>query len=240
LANLVSNERARNVREMFTRIASVYDLMNRVMTAGQDIRWRREVIQRAEAHAHGRLLDLGVGTGDLVWEALKQYTTCQVVGIDFTLEMMRIGQQRSIGNPSLASRLVWVAADVHELPFPDNFFDSAVSAFLLRNLGSVNGSLAEQFRVLKPGGKIVVLDTTPPRKSIFYPIIRFHLHILIPALGKLIARQPAAYKYLSDTTLDFLKAEVLAERIMFTGFQEVGFRRLMFGAIAIHWGRKPV
>jgi demethylmenaquinone methyltransferase/2-methoxy-6-polyprenyl-1,4-benzoquinol methylase len=206
--------------------------MNRLMTAGQDVRWRREVIRRAALPARGRLLDLGAGTGDLGREALRQAPDCRPVASDFTLEMMLVGKRRPV------ERLAWAAADALSLPFPSGCFDAVVSGFLLRNVSDIPRSLREQNRVLKPGGRIVVLDTTRPLPSLFTPLVNLHLHSVIPALGRLVAGDAEAYRYLPDSTENFLSAESLAERMQAAGFREVGFHRLMFGTIAIHWGTK--
>jgi len=227
---------------MFARIAPRYDCMNRLMTAGQDIRWRTEVIQRARLSPGDWLLDLGSGTGDLAEQALRQCPACHTVAVDFTLEMMRVGKRRVDKRQSeqaLASISVdWSAADAIELPFPAGTFDAVVSGFLLRNVSDLDRVLAEQFRVMKQGGVIVVLDTTRPGRSLFLPMLGFHLHVVIPALGQLVAGDRDAYIYLPDSTVNFLSAEQLAARMARVGFKRVAFRRRMFGAVAIHWGEK--
>lgn len=233
MANLTGPERARYIQRMFTRISSHYDLMNRLMTVGQDMRWRQEVIHRAALPRRGVLLDLGAGTGDLAQETLRQYPDCRCVAADFTLEMMRFGRRRSG-----ADRILWIGADALHLPFPDQTFDAVVSGFLLRNLSDIRRGLREQYRVLKPGGRIVTLDTTRPPQSILSPFINFYLHKIIPALGEIISGEPDAYRYLPDSTRAFLSAEQLAERFLSAGFRRVGFMRRMLGTVAIHWGEK--
>jgi len=223
---------------MFTRIAPRYDLMNRLMTAGQDVRWRREVIRLAKLADGESLLDLGAGTGDLAVEALRQVPGCRAAAADFTLGMMRVGQRRLEQNPSLARRLSWSAGDAMNLSFPDRTFDAVVSGFLLRNVADVTRSLAEQYRVLKPGGRIVALDTTHPPSNLLTPFINLHLHTVIPALGAWLTGQAEAYEYLPESTENFLKAEQLASRMAVVGFQDVRFRRLMFGTVAMHWAVK--
>ena len=218
---------------MFARIARRYDLMNRLMTAGQDHRWRQEVIRRVALPTGGRLLDIGAGTGDLAREALRQYPDCHPVAADFTLEMMRVGKNRVT-----LSRLGWSAADALCLPFLSGVFDAVISGFLLRNVSDIQGALREQHRVLAPGGSIVVLDTTRPPHNLLSPMINFHLHTVIPALGQVVTGSREAYTYLPETTGSFLEAEKLAAQMVQAGFREVGFRRLMFGTIAIHWGKK--
>jgi len=239
LANLTGTERSRYVQGMFARIAHRYDLMNRAMTVGQDVRWRREVIQRTELPPHGRLLDLGAGTGDLAREALRQSPTASAVAADFTLEMMQVGRRRPENQLSEHQRLAWSAADAQALPLPDNTFDAVVSGYLLRNVSNLALCLAEQRRVLKPGGVIVALDTAPPLHNALEPFIRFHLHTMIPTLGQWITGQADAYRYLPDSTETFLEPERLASRLLEAGFEQVGFHRLMFGTMAIYWGRKP-
>jgi demethylmenaquinone methyltransferase/2-methoxy-6-polyprenyl-1,4-benzoquinol methylase len=215
---------------MFTRIARRYDLMNRLMTGFQDVRWRRLVIKLAGLKPNASLLDLGTGTGDLAREALRQFPATRVAAADFTLEMMRVGQR--VGS------LDFSAADALRLPFANASFDAAVSGFLMRNVVDLHKALQEQFRVLKKGGRIVILDTTRPKKNILSPFIWIHLHFVIPTLGRLISGERDAYKYLPDTTENFVTAEKMSVLMAAVGFKKVGFERLMFGTIAIHWAEK--
>ncbi len=223
-------ERAAEVQKMFTGIARHYDLLNRIITGGQDVRWRKTVIAQARLAAGSPLLDIGAGTGDLAQEALKQQPACQPVAADFTLEMMRAGKK----NKSMD----WCGADALFLPFPANHFDAVVSGYLLRNVTDVLHSLQEQYRVLKPGGRIVALDTTRPRKNILTPLINFHLTHVIPALGGWLTGEREAYTYLPDSTKGFLSAEELADKMRTAGFKKVEFSVKMFGTMAIHWGIK--
>jgi demethylmenaquinone methyltransferase/2-methoxy-6-polyprenyl-1,4-benzoquinol methylase len=235
MANLSGDDRSRYVRDVFTRIAPHYDLMNRLMTGGQDKRWRRAAIRRARLSPGERLLDLGAGTGDLAREALQQQPQAQILAADFTLQMMRVGKSTT---PNLLP-LNWSAADALRLPFGDKTFNAVVSGFLMRNVADLSLALAEQLRVLKPGGRIVILDTTRPRRSLISPFTWVHLHLVIPTLGTLISGQRDAYTYLPDSTESFLYAEQLAERLTEVGFINVGFQRLMLGTIAMHWAEKP-
>ncbi len=230
--------RAPYVQGLFARIARRYDLMNRLMTVGQDVRWRREVIRLAQLSPGGKLLDLGTGTGDLALEAPRGQPRAMAVGADFTIEMMRIGQRRP---ETMMVR--WVASDALALPFQDETFDAVVSGFLMRNVADVDQACVEQFRVLIPGGRVVCLDTSPQdsaevRSNWLVPIVRFHLHTVIPLLGRAVSGQADAYRYLSESTDNFLPAPELAARFAQAGFREVGYKRLMFGTVVIHWGRK--
>jgi demethylmenaquinone methyltransferase/2-methoxy-6-polyprenyl-1,4-benzoquinol methylase len=230
MTHLTGKERSEYVQDMFTRIAHRYDLMNRLMTAGQDVRWREQVIQRAGLKSNARLLDLGAGTGDLAREALKQQPEAKIVAADFTLEMMRVGQ--------LNGSLPWSAADALQLPFEDQSFDAIVTGFLMRNVGDIQRALKEQYRTLKPGGRIVILDTTKPKRSLLSPFIWLHMHVIIPILGGILSGFKDAYNYLPDSTEDFVTAKELTVRMAAVGFKKINYKVLMFGTIAIHWGEK--
>jgi demethylmenaquinone methyltransferase/2-methoxy-6-polyprenyl-1,4-benzoquinol methylase len=173
---------------------------------------------------------LGAGTGDLAREGLRQHSDLHVTAVDFTMEMMRAGQ----GDIPLD----WSAADALQLPFPDATFDAIVSGFLMRNVGNLSAALEEQFRVLKPSGRLVILETTRPRRNLLSPFIWFHMHVVIPLLGALVSGSREAYAYLPDSTEEFLYAEDLAERMTEAGLRNVRFRYKMFKTVTIHYGHK--
>ena len=230
MTRLTGPERAAYVQNMFTRIAKRYDLMNRLMTGGQDIRWRKQVIKLARLKNASFLLDLGTGTGDLAREALAQHPRANVIAADFTLEMMRVGQKNRPLNFS--------SADALGLPFKDSTFDAVVSGFLMRNVIDLQKALQEQYRVLRKGGRMVILDTTRPKKNLLSPFIWLHMHVIIPVLGRVLTGSRDAYRYLPETTEGFVTAENLASRMAAVGFKKINFERFMFGTIAIHWGEK--
>jgi demethylmenaquinone methyltransferase/2-methoxy-6-polyprenyl-1,4-benzoquinol methylase len=230
MTDLGGEMRAKYVQGMFSRIARRYDLMNRLMTAGQDIRWRKQVIALADLQEGSRLLDIGAGTGDLSREALRQHPDARVISADFTLEMMQVGKPNGA--------LHFSSADALKLPFQSGSFDAIVSGFLMRNVTDLHKALLEQFRVLKRGGRVVILDTTRPKKNLLSPFIWIHMHVIIPALGRWISGESDAYTYLPDTTENFVSAERLAALMAAVGFRTIGYERLMFGTIAIHWGEK--
>ncbi|MEI6289707.1 MAG: ubiquinone/menaquinone biosynthesis methyltransferase [Chloroflexota bacterium] len=229
MANLSGKEKSVYVQDVFTRIASRYDLMNKLMTGGQDVHWRDQVIKLAKLKSGDNLLDLGSGTGDLARTAMTSLTGINITAADFTLEMMRAGRKQG-------DQFSWANADALALPFFNDLFDAVISGFLMRNVIDRKAALEEQRRVLRAGGRIVILDTTRPSKNLLSPFIWIHLHLIIPLLGTMLSGQSDAYTYLPDSTEAFLSAEELAELMKGVGFKNVGFKRLMFGTIAIHWG----
>lgn len=234
MAHLEGRERAEYVQNMFAGIAGRYDVVNRLMTGGQDLRWRRYVIEQAQLPKHGRLLDIATGTGDIAYEGLIQHPHIQAVGGDFTVEMMQAGKKYPERHA-----IQWVGSDALALPLPSNYFDAAVSGFLMRNVIDVEGALAEQRRVLKPGGRIVILESSPPKKNLLRPFIMIHLNYVIPTLGRLIAGSSDAYTYLPDSTKGFRTPDELAQAMRQSGFSEVTYKLFMFGTIAIHSATKP-
>ena len=230
MTQLTGKERASYVQSMFTKIAKRYDLMNRLITGGQDIRWRKRVVELARLNRNSSLLDLGTGTGDLAREALARFPQANVIAADFTLEMMRVGQRNGAPNFSTADALY--------LPFHDSSFNAVVSGFLMRNVIDLQKAIHEQHRILKSGGRIVILDTTRPKKNILSPFIWLHMHAVIPTLGGLLTGTKEAYRYLPETTEGFVTAEEMASRMAAVGFRKIGYQRLMFGTIAIHWAEK--
>lgn len=233
MARLEGEERAEYVQEMFSRIAGRYDLMNRVMTFGQDVRWRRFVIGQARLPPEGRLLDIATGTGDIAYEAVRRHPHVQAVGGDFTIEMMQAGKQRPERR-----QVQWVGADTLALPFAGQTFDAVTSGFLMRNVIDVRGALREQLRVTRPGGRVVILESSPPKRNLLRPFILLHLNYVIPALGKILTGEADAYRYLPDTTQRFRTPEDLAAVMRESGYVDVSYRLFMFGTIAVHVGRK--
>ena len=221
------------VQQMFDAIASRYDLMNRVMTFGQDQRWRRFVVERAGNPENGWVLDLATGTGDIAALFRKTYPRCRIIGADFSVNMLMEAAKR-FGRKEFS----WQVCDANELPFDADVFHSVTFGYLLRNVDDSLHVLKEAYRVLAPGGAVVCLDTTPPSKSLVYPFVWFYLKYGIPILGRMLADDEAAYAYLTGSTMDFYNAQELAGLFAEAGFVEVGFKKFMMGTIGVHWGIK--
>ena len=213
------------VRTMFDRIAPVYDLMNRVMTAGLDQRWRRLTV-RLVVSKGDRVLDACCGTGDLAVAAQK--AGADVVGLDFSEPMLERARRK---DPALE----WIRADLLELPFEDACFDAATVGFGVRNVADLERGLAELHRVLKPGGRVGILEITRPRGplKLFY---RLWFDALIPLAGKILPGGKA-YTYLPASVRRFPGPDELAGLMRVQGFGDVTYRRLGGGIVALHIGR---
>jgi demethylmenaquinone methyltransferase/2-methoxy-6-polyprenyl-1,4-benzoquinol methylase len=229
--------KAAQVRAMFGRIASRYDLVNTLMTFGRDRAWQRRVIHRAQPPPGSRLLDVGCGTGGLAHAALRFDPRLQVTAVDFTLEMMRVG--RASADVSVPSP-VWCGADALALPFPDAVFDAVISGYLLRNVTDIRQALAEQVRVAKPGGRIVGLDTAPPPDDWRRPWILLYLMRVVPLVGRWVSGDRHAYRYLPASTRAFKRPAQIAALMREAGLVQVAWEALMFDTVMIVSGTKPM
>ena len=227
------HEKAMVVRSMFARIAARYDLMNRLMTFGQDRVWQREVVRRAALKPGGRLLDIGCGTGGIAKMAGAD-PSLQITAADFTLEMLQQGRSTPPWQ-----RLAWCCADALALPFADHTFDAVTSGYLLRNVVAIDRALTEQVRVAKPGARIVCLDTAPPDRHVLLPLVKFHMHRVIPWLGGLVSGDRYAYQYLPQSTQAFKTPSELAGLMHRAGLVDVAYQRRMFNTVTIIYGTVP-
>lgn len=214
-----------SVRAMFDRIAPVYDVMNRVMTAGLDLRWRK-LAARAAVGPGDRVLDAACGTGDLAI-ADKKAGAGRVTGLDFSEKMLLRARRK-------APELDWVQGDMLALPFADETFDAATVGFGVRNVADLELALRELRRVLKPGGRLAILEITQPR-GILKPFFSLWFDRIVPLLGKLLPGG-SAYTYLPASVKRFPHAEGLAELMRESGFGAVEFRLMGGSIVALHTG----
>ena len=216
-----------SVRGMFDRIAPVYDVMNRVMTVGLDRRWRKLAVKEV-VWPGDRVLDACCGTGDLAVEAERRGG--RAVGLDFSPRMLERARRKS-------GAIEWVQGDALALPFTDGEFDAATVGFGVRNLADLEGGLRELERVLRPGGKLAVLEITRPR-GILRPFFRFWFDVLVPLAGRVLPGGEA-YTYLPASVRRCPGPDDLSALFESAGFEDVRYRLLGGGIVALHVGVKP-
>lgn len=233
--------KARYVQSLFGRIVDRYDLLNDLMTLGLHRRWRRLAIQMARPW-QALALDVGTGTGDLAGELVRQGAR-RVIALDFVPAMVwaartkaqaRLSEAGSAGSDSIG----WLVSDAQHLPVADQTFDCVTSAFVMRNVADPAVALAEMWRILRPGGRVVCLETTRPRTRLSRLALRL-FGVSARLLGRLIAGDAAAYAYLPDSTARFADADDLSRLLAQLGFIEITYTRHGVGLIAIHVGVKP-
>jgi demethylmenaquinone methyltransferase / 2-methoxy-6-polyprenyl-1,4-benzoquinol methylase len=217
---------AEGVERMFDRIAPVYDVMNRVMTGGLDRRWRRITIEQS-VNAGDEVLDVCCGTGDLAIAARRHGAT-RVVGLDFSEQML----ERARGK---APEIDWVQGDALALPFRDGAFDAATVGFGVRNVEDLEGAIRELHRVLRPGGRVAILELTTPAGPLAH-FYGFWFDRVIPLLGRVLPGG-SAYTYLPASVRRFPRPEALADLLAASGFEAVRFRRFAGGIVALHVGQ---
>ncbi|MGI8593174.1 MAG: bifunctional demethylmenaquinone methyltransferase/2-methoxy-6-polyprenyl-1,4-benzoquinol methylase UbiE [Solirubrobacteraceae bacterium] len=219
------------VRAMFDRIAGVYDRMNEVMTAGLDRRWRGRAADLAAVGPGSRVLDVATGTGDLAIELSGRVAPGgEVVGSDFSERMLELARGK-------APWISFEQANALALPYPDGRFDAATVAFGARNFSDLDRGLAEMARVVAPGGHVVVLELTTPRRPPLSTFYRLWFDRVVPALGRL-AGDPAAYAYLPSSVRRFPAPEELAARMAGAGLERIRWILTAGGIIAIHVGER--
>jgi demethylmenaquinone methyltransferase/2-methoxy-6-polyprenyl-1,4-benzoquinol methylase len=234
LPNRESGEFAVQVRTMFDRIAGVYDLMNSAMTAGMHHRWRRRAADLAELEPGGAALDVCCGTGDLALELSNRVgPEGTVVGCDFSERMLDLARSKATRRGAANVRFEW--ADALDLPYGDGSFDAATVGFGARNLGDLDQGLRELTRVLRPGGRLVILEITQPRRPPLSAFYSLWFDRLVPLLGT-VAGDRSAYTYLPESVKRFPSPHGLAERMAAAGLVRIHYLVLAGGIITIHAG----
>ncbi|MBW3576801.1 MAG: class I SAM-dependent methyltransferase [Actinobacteria bacterium] len=227
----IQGKEAALVQAMFERVAPCYDLANSVLSFGQDAHWRRVAAQAA--HPNGSaILDVAAGTGVLSRELVRLGAT-EVVALDISHRMLLAGTRRR------APRMRMLNADAMRLPFPDRTFDAVTIAFGLRNVHDAASALLEFARVTRPGGRLVVLEFSTPTWPPFRRLYEAYLTGVLPRVAQVVSSDPSAYRYLADSILLWPDQDSLARWLAHNGWDEVRYRNLSGGIVAVHRGRRP-
>jgi demethylmenaquinone methyltransferase/2-methoxy-6-polyprenyl-1,4-benzoquinol methylase len=221
------------IRDLFTRIARHYDIVNRVISLGQDRRWRRSALDAVDLKPGIRILDVATGTGDLALLAKRRAPGAAVVGADLTPAMLRRAQAKARD-----ADVPWVLSDGLMLSFADDSFDLVTSAFMMRNVPDVGQALREQVRVIRPGGRLVCLEITWPQRFPMTWLFALYFSGLTPLLGSAMTGDRAAYTYLPQSVKSFLDPDALGREMRKAGLHAVTWVSKMMGTVAIHTGVK--
>ncbi len=222
-------------RAMFDRIAKNYDVANRAISMGMDRSWRRKTVNLLCPFRGGRYLDIGTGTGDLVFEILRQSVNVLIDGVDPAEQMLEIARGKA-ATQGVGDAVAFFAADALDLPMESGTYDGIVSGFCFRNIEHREKALEEMLRVLKPGGKLVILEATYPESRMVRLGYRLYAP-LVPLMGKLLGGG-SAYKYLVDSIEDFPKPGTVTDMFETAGFVEVECSPLTLGTVCIFMGKK--
>ncbi len=235
--NTGRDNQSRFLQKIYDTVPRHYRLVNSIITCGLDHKWRQKAAEECLADNPEKVLDTGCGTGDLTIELLrKSGGTVEITGIDFNRNMMQIAEKRI--EKSGGGRLSFVSGDIADLPFPEEYFGSVGTAFAFRNMTYKNPmaerNIAEVLRVLKTGGRFVVVETSQPKPGLIKHLCHFYVRCFVFLAGALISGSRQAYRYLADSTVNYFTPEELKQFLQRAGFSRVNYYRLLFGAVSIH------
>lgn len=224
------------VARMFDSISGNYDFLNHFLSLGIDIRWRKKAVKLLAEGNPKLILDVATGTGDFAVETLKLNPE-QVIGVDISAGMLEVGRKK-MKDRGYDHKIDLRLADSENLPFEENKFDAVIVAFGVRNFENLEKGLTEMLRVLKPGGRMVVLEFSKPRVFPFKQLYNFYFNFILPKIGRLISRDPAAYTYLPESVQAFPDGAEFTKILDRLGFNQTSCKSLTFGVSSLYTGIK--
>ena len=224
-------------REMFTSIAPRYDFLNRLLSVGQDKYWRKRAVDLLDPMGRDHILDVATGTCDILIEIASRNLSVRIFGIDFSQRMLDLGRTKVTQN-NYDKLISFQIGSGEYLPFANESFDGVICAFGIRNFANVQMGLREFYRVLKPGGRIVILEFSVPQNQFLNAVYEWYFNLILPKIGNLISGHSNAYTYLPESVANFPNQKKFVEWIEKTGFKKVSFAELTFGIVSIHRGFK--
>ncbi|WP_299673618.1 bifunctional demethylmenaquinone methyltransferase/2-methoxy-6-polyprenyl-1,4-benzoquinol methylase UbiE [uncultured Tenacibaculum sp.] len=224
------------VAQMFDNISNNYDGLNRVISFGIDVSWRKKVVKLIGENNPKTILDIATGTGDLAMMMTKLNPE-KIVGLDISAGMLEVGKQK-IKKAGFDNKIDMVIGDSENIPFEDNTFDAITVSFGVRNFENLDKGLKEILRVLKPNGKFVILETSNPTKFPFKQLYKLHTQVFLPIIGKLFSKDKVAYSYLSESANSFPYGEAFNNILRKNGFKNVNSLPVTFGVASIYTSTK--
>ena len=225
------------VTQMFDKIAPYYDYLNRFLSLGIDITWRNKLIAKLSPTQPRRILDVATGTADLAIAMAKSIKPDSVIGMDISTEMLKVGDQKII-KKSLASVVTLEHGDSENLQYNDGQFDAVTAAFGVRNFENLKAGLSEMYRVLEPGGKMMILEFSRPRVFPIKQLFNAYFKYLLPVIGRLKSKDPKAYQYLYESVQVFPDYDQFTSILSEVGFSKTSYQPLSFGICTIYEGTK--
>jgi len=225
------------VAEMFDKIAFRYDFLNRFLSGGIDRSWRRKAISELKELKPKTILDVATGTADMPIMLMRLLSPDKVIGIDISEGMLSLGREK-IEKLKLKEKINLQSGDAENIHFSNHSFFAATVAFGVRNFQDLEKGLSEIFRILKPGGKLVILEFSKPSKGFFLPIYKTYLRFIAPGIGKIVSGNMEAYKYLNDSVNAFPEGMAFLAILDKTGFQDIYLKKLSLGICTIYCGSK--
>ncbi|MCW3110174.1 MAG: 2-heptaprenyl,4-naphthoquinone methyltransferase MenG [Segetibacter sp.] len=232
-----NQSKKQQVAAMFDKIAFRYDFLNRFLSAGIDVSWRKKAIKQLQSIQPKYILDVATGTGDVAILTQKIMHPTKITGIDISEGMLEIGKKK-IEKLGLQNEIELLQGDSETLSFPDSSFDAITVAFGVRNFQNLEKGLAEMLRVLKPGGKLVVLEFSRPKQFLFKAVYNLYMNTIAPGFGKLIAKNKDAYQYLNDSVQRFPEGHQFIDILKNTGYSSTYSKILTLGICTVYCGSK--
>jgi demethylmenaquinone methyltransferase / 2-methoxy-6-polyprenyl-1,4-benzoquinol methylase len=226
------------VAEMFNDIAGGYDKVNRVLSGGTDVGWRKKALSFLKKENPIYILDVATGTADMAILACRMIPNVKIAGIDISQNMLDLGQKK-IEKEGLDSRIHLQRGDSETINYGENTFDAVMVAFGVRNFENLEKGLAEMLRVLKPGGRLVVLEFSQPRRKLVKRFYRIYMNVIAPKVAGWFKQNRQAYQYLNESAHAFPDRELFTGILNKTGYTETDFKPLSLGICCIYTGRKP-
>lgn len=226
------------VADMFDRIAGQYDNLNRVLSARIDIRWRKKAIRKLKEYRPQQILDVATGTADMALMAYKILKPEKIEGIDLSANMLDLGRKK-IEKEGLGDKIHLQQGDSETINFPDNSFDAVMVAFGVRNFENLEKGLSEMCRVLKPGGRLIVLEFSKPRQKAVKSLYNLYMGIVAPQVARWFRQNKEAYQYLNESANAFPDRQSFTEILKKAGYSDTSYQSLTLGICCIYSGQKP-